>query len=143
MPEPIACQQARLPKAETYRLAAAEGGEPAEPNREDGDKENAGEEDRDRDAENAQAQNELRAGCARADRAIDPGRHGEQQHDQARAEDQLEAGGKRGEEEFERRPLVDGRAAEIAVNRAAEIAHELHGPGCVEPKLVAKLFSLR
>ncbi len=110
---------------------------------EDGDEENPGEEDRDRDAENAQAQNEPRAKRTRADRAIDSRRHGEQEHDQARAEHELEACGKFGEDDIERRPLVDGGGAEIALDRAAEIARELHRPGRIEAELVAKLLRAR
>ena len=142
VPEPVAGQQAGLPPAEPYRLAAAEGGQPAEPHGEDGDEEDPGEKNRNRDAEHAQAQNEPRAKRAGAHRAIDPGRQGEQEHDQARAEHQLEAGGKFGQNDLERRPLVDDGGAEIALRRAAEIAHELHRPGGIEPKLVTQLLTL-
>ncbi len=89
--EPIRGQKTCFPGPETDGLAAAEGRQPAEPDREDCDEKYAGEKNRNRNPKNANTQNEPRAQCARAHGAIDSSGERKHKHDQARAENQLEA----------------------------------------------------
>ena len=58
MLEPVEREQPRLPEADAHRLAAAEGREPAEPDGEDGDQNDAGEEHGHRDAEHAEPEDQ-------------------------------------------------------------------------------------
>ena len=140
--QPVARERPRFPKAESHRLAAAEGREPAEPDGEDGDEEDAGEEHGHGDAEHAEPEDCPRAARPWSHSAIDPRRHGQEQHDQARGEHELEARRELGEDHLERRALVDGGGAEIAFDRAAEIARELHRPRVVQPEFLAQRLAL-
>src|SRR6185312_12662777 len=49
--------------------------------------------------------------------------------------------GELGEDDLERRPLVDRRGTEVAMQRAADITGELHWPTRIEAKLMAKLLA--
>ena len=128
---------------DAHRLAAPEGRKPPEPHREDRDQKDAGEKHRDRDAEHAKPENESCAPRSRLHRAIDAGGERDEEHDKARGKHELEARWELGEDNRDRRPLVDVGVAEIALRRAAEIARELRRPRRVEAELVAKLGALR
>src|SRR5262245_56090344 len=145
MRKSVAREKSRLPEAELHGFAAPERGEPAKPDREDGDEENAGKEHRHGDSEHAEAENQSRAERVRTHSAVNPGRQRNEQHDEARREYELETRWELVEPNLKRGALIDIRRAEIDLDRAAEIARKLHRPGRIEPKLVAKggAFGLR
>ena len=66
----------------------------------------------------------------------------DEEHDKARREHQLEARREFGKHDLLRRALIDVGITEIATRGVAEIAAELDGPWCIEPKLVTKRRAL-
>lgn len=138
MAQTTEAEKTRLPAENAHRLAAAESRQPSQLHRKSGDRQDAGQEDRHRDAKHAEPQDQPGAHGSGMDGAIDAGRKRDQQHDQACRQDQLEGGRKPFGNDGKGRALIKVRDAEIAVGGAFQIAAELHRPGPIEPELVAE-----
>jgi hypothetical protein len=140
---PEAVKQAGRPEPETDDLAAAEGRQQSERHREDENEQNAGEEDRQGDADEGYSQEERREPRAAVERRVDAHRDAEQKREQRRDERKLDR---------RREALADNRHhrllklignAKIEMQRVPHETTELNDDGIVKPERLAQLGALR
>ena len=126
------------PPADLHRLAAAEGRQPVQHDREDQDQQDAEQERRQRHAEQRHRLQQLARPVFWIEAGIDAHRHAEEQHEDRGAEGELE--GRRHALEDHAADRLGGAVAqaEIAARGVRDEAQELHGWGIIQPQLLAQ-----
>ena len=131
-------EQARAPPADLHRLAAAEAGQPAQPNREHQDQQNADQERRQRHTEQREGHEHLAQEVAALERRVDPHRHPDQQGQRGGHQRQLEGGGKAFAQQARHLGTQTQAQPEFTLHRIGEEMPELHDKGLVQPQIGAQ-----